>query len=80
MKSNENEIYMVSHFSLALKMLSVEHIINNTMLCLLQVPCSRSDVFNSKQVSMIEKRMMMKFLTFAMDYEKHPEEYEGTRI
>ena len=30
-----------------------------------RVPCSRADVFSSKQVSMIEKRMMMKFLQFA---------------
>ena len=42
-----------------------------------QVPCSRSDVFSSKQVNVIEKRMLMKHLTFAMDYEKHPEEYQG---
>ncbi|KAM4019913.1 rab proteins geranylgeranyltransferase component A 1 [Anomaloglossus baeobatrachus] len=41
-----------------------------------QVPCSRSDVFSSKQLSMIEKRTLMKFLTFCADYEQHPEEYE----
>ena len=44
---------------------------------LFQVPCSRADVFSSKQVSMIEKRMLMKLLTFCMEYDKHPEEYEG---
>ena len=43
----------------------------------LQVPCSRSDVFSSKAVSMIEKRMLMKLLTFAIEYDKHPEEYQG---
>ena len=42
-----------------------------------QVPCSRSDVFSSKQVSMIEKRMLMKLLTFAIEFEKHPQEYSG---
>ncbi|KAG8508346.1 Rab proteins geranylgeranyltransferase component A 1, partial [Galemys pyrenaicus] len=42
-----------------------------------QVPCSRADVFNSKQLTMVEKRMLMKFLTFCMEYEEHPEEYEG---
>lgn len=41
-----------------------------------QVPCSRADLFSSKTVSMIEKRKMMKFLTFCAEYEKHPEEYE----
>lgn len=46
-------------------------------LHLLQVPCSRADVFGSKQVSMIEKRMLMKLLTFCLDYENQPTEYEG---
>jgi len=41
-----------------------------------QVPCSRSDVFSSKSVSMLEKRKMMKFLTFCSEFESHPEEYE----
>ncbi|KAK3606341.1 hypothetical protein CHS0354_041976 [Potamilus streckersoni] len=41
-----------------------------------RVPCSRADVFSSKLVSMLEKRMLMKFLTFCMDYEKQPEEYQ----
>ncbi|XP_039578533.1 rab proteins geranylgeranyltransferase component A 1 [Passer montanus] len=41
-----------------------------------QVPCSRADVFNSRQLTMVEKRMLMKFLTFCLDYEQHPEEYQ----
>nr|XP_021156524.1 rab proteins geranylgeranyltransferase component A 2-like [Columba livia] len=40
-----------------------------------QVPCSRADVFNSRQLAMVEKRMLMKFLTFCLDYEQHPDEY-----
>uniref|UniRef100_A0A8C3VJW3 Rab proteins geranylgeranyltransferase component A n=1 Tax=Catagonus wagneri TaxID=51154 RepID=A0A8C3VJW3_9CETA len=42
-----------------------------------QVPCSRADVFNSKELTMVEKRMLMKFLTFCLDYERHPDEYQG---
>uniref|UniRef100_A0A8D1M8M6 Rab proteins geranylgeranyltransferase component A n=1 Tax=Sus scrofa TaxID=9823 RepID=A0A8D1M8M6_PIG len=42
-----------------------------------QVPCSRADVFNSKQLTMVEKRMLMKFLTFCMDYEEYPDEYKA---
>ncbi|XP_069340751.1 rab proteins geranylgeranyltransferase component A 2 [Eulemur rufifrons] len=42
-----------------------------------QVPCSRADVFNSKELTMVEKRMLMKFLTFCLDYEHHPDEYEA---
>ncbi|XP_053329046.1 rab proteins geranylgeranyltransferase component A 1 [Spea bombifrons] len=41
-----------------------------------QVPCSRADVFTSKQLSMVEKRTLMKFLTFCADFEQHPEEYQ----
>ncbi|NXT73708.1 RAE1 geranylgeranyltransferase, partial [Zapornia atra] len=41
-----------------------------------QVPCSRADVFNSQQLTMVEKRMLMKFLTFCLDYEQHPDEYQ----
>ncbi|NXY82959.1 RAE2 geranylgeranyltransferase, partial [Alcedo cyanopectus] len=41
-----------------------------------QVPCSRADVFNSRQLSMVEKRMLMKFLTFCLEYEQHPDEYQ----
>lgn len=42
-----------------------------------QVPCSRADVFNSKRLTMVEKRMLMKFLTFCMEYEEHPDAYKG---
>lgn len=41
-----------------------------------QVPCSRADVFNSRELTMVEKRMLMKFLTFCLDYEQHPGEYQ----
>uniref|UniRef100_A0A8C4SE72 Rab proteins geranylgeranyltransferase component A n=1 Tax=Erpetoichthys calabaricus TaxID=27687 RepID=A0A8C4SE72_ERPCA len=40
-----------------------------------QVPCSRADVFGSKQLTVVEKRMLMKFLSFCIEYEQHPEEY-----
>uniref|UniRef100_A0A8C2LIP4 Rab proteins geranylgeranyltransferase component A n=1 Tax=Cricetulus griseus TaxID=10029 RepID=A0A8C2LIP4_CRIGR len=42
-----------------------------------KVPCSRADVFNSKRLTMVEKRMLMKFLTFCMEYEEHPDEYKA---
>lgn len=40
------------------------------------VPCSRSDVFSSKMISAIEKRTLMKFLTFCIDFENHEDEYK----
>lgn len=42
-----------------------------------QVPCSRADVFATKHVSVVEKRMLMKLLTFCLQFQKHPEEYRG---
>lgn len=42
-----------------------------------QVPCSRADVFNSRELTMVEKRILMKFLTFCLDYEQHPDQYEA---
>ncbi|XP_062997711.1 rab proteins geranylgeranyltransferase component A 1 [Elgaria multicarinata webbii] len=44
-----------------------------------QVPCSRADVFNSKQLTMVEKRMLMRFLTFCLDFEQHPDEYQALK-
>lgn len=41
------------------------------------VPCSRADVFASHDVSVIEKRLLMKFLTFAIEFQKHPAQYAG---
>ncbi|XP_014675743.1 PREDICTED: rab proteins geranylgeranyltransferase component A 2-like [Priapulus caudatus] len=42
-----------------------------------RVPCSRADVFSSKKVSVIEKRMLMKFIQFCLGYENTPAEYAG---
>lgn len=42
-----------------------------------QVPCSRADVFSCKNVTVLEKRMLMKFLTFCKEFEQHPDEYRG---
>lgn len=44
----------------------------------MQVPSSKEDVFTNKSVSLIEKRKLMKFLTFAMDYEENDIVLEGT--
>ncbi|XP_069109524.1 rab proteins geranylgeranyltransferase component A 2-like [Argopecten irradians] len=41
-----------------------------------KVPCSRADVFSSKDVSMLEKRMLMKLLTFCADYTNHEDQYQ----
>ncbi|KAG8229785.1 hypothetical protein J437_LFUL005866, partial [Ladona fulva] len=40
------------------------------------VPCSRADVFATQNVSVTEKRMLMKLLSACMDRENHPEELQ----
>jgi len=40
------------------------------------VPSSRADVFATKHVSVVEKRILMKFITFCVDFQSHPQVYE----
>ncbi|KAM4620715.1 rab proteins geranylgeranyltransferase component A 1 isoform 2-T2 [Polymixia lowei] len=42
-----------------------------------QVPCSRSDVFASRQLSVVEKRMLMRFLTSCLEQEDPPQDYQA---
>ncbi|ORY05348.1 rab protein geranylgeranyltransferase component A [Basidiobolus meristosporus CBS 931.73] len=37
-----------------------------------KVPCSKEDIFTSKNLSLIEKRKLMKYLTYAMDTSADP--------
>ncbi|XP_066998765.2 rab proteins geranylgeranyltransferase component A 2 [Anabrus simplex] len=41
------------------------------------VPCSRADVFSTKHVSVVEKRMLMKLLTACVENEDANKEFEG---
>lgn len=41
------------------------------------VPCSRSDVFKTKDVSIIEKRLLMKLLTICVEYKEENNEFAG---
>lgn len=43
------------------------------------VPCSRSDVFTTKDVSVVEKRLLMKLLQTCLNYEEDSMEFKGTR-
>ncbi|CAB4487673.1 rab protein geranylgeranyltransferase component A [Rhizophagus irregularis] len=42
-----------------------------------KVPCSKEDVFTSQTVTLIDKRKLMRFLTFALDFTNSPETFEG---
>lgn len=41
------------------------------------VPCSRSDVFTTKDVNVIEKRLLMKILSTCLNYEENQCEFKG---
>lgn len=41
------------------------------------VPSSRADVFATKHISVVEKRILMKFIALCMDYENRPDFYEA---
>ncbi|XP_034463158.1 rab proteins geranylgeranyltransferase component A 1 isoform X1 [Hippoglossus hippoglossus] len=42
-----------------------------------QVPCSRADVFASRQLSVVEKRKLMRFLTFCVEETEEQQAYNG---
>lgn len=44
---------------------------------LLDVPCSRSDVFTTDVIDLVEKRLLMKFLEFCHTYEQNRDQWAG---
>ncbi|XP_065842130.1 rab proteins geranylgeranyltransferase component A 2-like [Oscarella lobularis] len=70
------ELLISSQVSRYLEFRAVSRIVTHMNGMLRDVPSSRADVFNSQIVNIIEKRMLMKFLTFCMDFEDHLDEYE----
>ncbi|CAL1572516.1 unnamed protein product [Knipowitschia caucasica] len=44
---------------------------------IIQVPCSRADVFSSRRLSVVDKRKLMKFLTSCLDQDDIITEYVG---
>ena len=44
------------------------------------VPSSKEDVFQSRLIGVVEKRVLMKFLTFCLTYQTQPAEYAGNGL
>jgi Rab proteins geranylgeranyltransferase component A len=42
-----------------------------------QVPASKEGVFHTRLVSVVEKRSLMKFLTFCLSYQQQPDAWRG---
>ena len=60
------ELLISSNISRYTEFKSVTRVLTSIDGRLEQVPSSRSDVFNTKQISVVEKRILMKFLTASM--------------
>uniref|UniRef100_UPI00358F624E rab proteins geranylgeranyltransferase component A 2-like isoform X2 n=1 Tax=Myxine glutinosa TaxID=7769 RepID=UPI00358F624E len=69
------ELLCQSRVSRYLDFKSVSRVLTHLDDHLMQVPCTRADVFASRDMSVIHKRLLMKFLTFCLDHEDHPEEF-----
>ncbi|KAI7859041.1 GDP dissociation inhibitor [Circinella umbellata] len=44
-----------------------------------RVPSSKQDVFTNKSINLVDKRKLMRFLTFAIDFNSNPDVLEGKR-
>ncbi|XP_030856376.1 rab proteins geranylgeranyltransferase component A 2 isoform X1 [Strongylocentrotus purpuratus] len=69
------ELLVSSRISRYAEFKAVTRILTHISGRLEQVPCSRADVFSSRYVSMLEKRMLMKLIEFGLDHENRQDEY-----
>ncbi|XP_076467697.1 rab proteins geranylgeranyltransferase component A 2-like [Babylonia areolata] len=70
------ELLIVSDVAKYCEFRTVSRVLTMRDNTLEKVPCSRADVFSSKALSLLEKRLLMKFLTFAAEYDQQPQEYK----
>lgn len=56
---------------------AVDHVTTLMDDRLISVPCSRADVFTSKSVNVVEKRLLMKLLNSCMTYEDGADEFKN---
>ncbi|XP_041457852.1 rab proteins geranylgeranyltransferase component A 2-like isoform X2 [Lytechinus variegatus] len=70
------ELLVSSRISRYAEFKAVTRILTNINGRVEQVPCSRADVFSSRYVSVLEKRMLMKLIEFCLDYENRQDEYK----
>jgi len=71
------ELLISSNISRYTEFKSVSRVLTLLNGQLEHVPSSRADVFGTKHVSVVEKRILMKFLTFCLHYESDPSVYEN---
>ncbi|XP_071479847.1 rab proteins geranylgeranyltransferase component A 2-like [Diadema antillarum] len=69
------ELLVSSRISRYAEFKAVTRILTHINGKLEQVPCSRADVFSSRYVSVLEKRMLMRVIEFCLDHENRQDEY-----
>ena len=74
------ELLISSNVSRYTEFKSVSRVLTLLDGSLVHVPSSRADVFQTRAVSVVEKRILMKFLTFCHDLPSMTEEEAGARI
>ncbi|PIK34741.1 putative rab proteins geranylgeranyltransferase component A 2 isoform X2 [Apostichopus japonicus] len=76
-RGNMVDILVQSRISRYAEFKAVTRLLTSINDKLEHVPCSRSDVFSSRYVSMLEKRMLMKLIEFVLHYQDRTDDYEG---
>jgi len=71
------ELLISSNISRYTEFKSVSRVLTLLNGQLEHVPSSRADVFGTKHVSVVEKRILMKYLTFCLNYDSDPSVYEN---
>lgn len=71
------ELLISSNISRYAEFRAVDRIITCVENEIKVVPCSRADVFTNKNVSVLEKRLLMKVLSNCMSSEDNNDEFKG---
>lgn len=80
----ESEVSKYVEFVNAERLLCLKEVINKDTKSykeyITKVPCSKADVFKTNAITMLEKRILMKFLTEVLNWHFHKEEHEWKDI
>lgn len=71
------ELLISSNISRYTEFKSVSRVLTVLNGSLEHVPSSRADVFATRHVSVVEKRILMKYIAFCVSYDSRPEVYEA---
>lgn len=73
------DLLVTSNISRYLEFKAVSRILTLKDNQIIEVPCSRNDIFNCKEVNVVDKRLLMKFLQNCMEFENQAD-YLGKKL